>query len=140
MSNKKEEANQRKMNQASAAHMLMIEFVKREADHIARALESIIPLEAEVSYESLEQGMGVVNHTFASIALQLIAHNSLLDPNDPDKMVLPVGAKTMNDTIEEMSKFIHSVRTLLWVIQEKFQYDPAIKLAGEAFYEYQPQM
>ena len=118
----------------------MTEFVKREADHIARAIESIVPLENEVSYETLEQGMGVVNQTFASIALQLIAHNSLLDPTDPDNMVLPVGAKTMNDTIEEMSKFIHSVRLLLWILQEKFQDDPAIKLAGEVFYNYQPQM
>lgn len=140
MSNKKDEAWQKKLNQEHAAHLLMTEFVKREADHIARALESIIPLEHEVSYESLEQGMGVVNQTFASIALQLIAHNSLLDPTDPDNMVLPVGAKVMNDTIEEMSKFIHSVRLLLWILQEKFQDDPAVKLAGEVFYKYQPQM
>ena len=140
MSNKKDEAWQKKLNQEHAAHLLMVEFVKREADHIARALESIIPLEHEVSYESLEQDMGVVNQTFASIALQLIAHNSLLDPTDPDNMVLPVGAKVMNDTIEEMSKFIHSVRLLLWILQEKFQDDPAVKLAGEVFYKYQPQM
>ena len=99
MCNKKEEAWQKKLNQEHAAHLLMVEFVKRESDHIARALESIIPLEHEVSYESLEQDMGVVNQTFASIALQLIAHNSLLDPTDPDNMVLPVGAKVMNDTI-----------------------------------------
>ena len=140
MSNEKEEARKKKLNEEHAAHLLMTEFVKREADHIARAIESIVPLENEVSYETLEQGMGVVNQTFASIALQLIAHNSLLDPTDPDNMVLPVGAKTMNDTIEEMSKFIHSVRLLLWILQEKFQDDPAIKLAGEVFYKYQPQM
>lgn len=140
MSNKKEEAWQKKLNQEHAAHLLMVEFVKRESGHIARALESIIQLEHEVSYESLEQGMGVVNQTFASIALQLIAHNSLLDPTDPDNMVLPVGAKVMNDTIEEMSKFIHSVRLLLWILQTKFNDDPAIKLAGEVFYKYQPQM
>ena len=140
MSNEKEEKWQKKLNKQHAAHLLMTEFVKREADYVARALESIIPLENEVSYESLEQGMGVVNQTFASIALQLIHHNSLLDANDPDNMALPVPAKTMNETIEEMAKFIHSVRSLLWMLQEKFNDDPAIKLAGEAFYDYKPQL
>lgn len=134
------ETLKKKQNEERAAHLLMTEFVKREADDIARALESIIPLENEVSYESLEQSMGVVNQTFASIALQLIHHNSNLNPTDPDNMVLPVGAKTMNDTIEEMSKFIHSVRLLLWILQNKFNDDPAVKLASETFYNYQPQM
>ena len=134
------ETLKKKQNEERAAHLLMTEFVKREADDIARALENIIPLENEVSYESLEQSMGVVNQTFASIALQLIHHNSLLDPTDPDNMVLPVGAKTMNDTIEEMSKFIHSVRMLLFMLQERYAEDPAVKLASETFYNYQPQM
>ena len=140
MSSKKDEEWKKKMEREKTAHMLLTEFVKREADIIAKSLESIIPLHDEISYESLEQNMSVVNQTFASIALQLIAHNSLLDPNDPDNMALPVGAKIMNDTIEDMSKFIHSVRVLLWVIQDKFQDDPAIKMADEVFYEYQPQM
>lgn len=140
MSSKKDEEWKKKKEREKTAHMLLTEFVKREADIIAKSIESIIPLHDEISYESLEQNMSVVNQTFASIALQLIAHNSLLDPNDPDNMALPVGAKIMNDTIEDMSKFIHSVRVLLWVIQDKFQDDPAIKMADEVFYEYQPQM
>ena len=139
MSNKNEKL-EKEMNQRNAAHLLMTEFVKREASDIARALENIVPLEDDVSYESLEQSMGVVNQTFASIALQLIHHNSLLDPTDPDNMVLPVGAKTMNETIEEMSKFIHSIRLLLWTLQDRYRDDPAIKLAREVFYNYQPQM
>ena len=140
MSNKKDEAWQKKLNEERAAHLLMTEFVKREADDIARALECIIPLQDEVSYESLEKNMSVVNQTFASIALQLIHHNSYLEPTDPDNMVLPVGAKTMNETIEEMAKFIHSVRSLLFVLQTKHRDEPAIKLANETFFKYQPQM
>ena len=130
----------KKQNEQKAAHLLMTEFVKREADDIAKALENIIPLSNEVTYETLEQSMGVVNQTFASIALQLIAHNSLLDPKDPNNMTLPVGAKTMNDTIEELSKFIHSVRGLLWILQEKHSDDAAVKLADATFGKYDAQM
>lgn len=129
----------KKHNEQDAAHMLMVEFVKRNAADVARALETIIPLHNEVTYDTLERGMGVVNQTFASIALQLIDHNSGLEYGDSDSLTLPVGAKTMNETIEEMSKFIHSVKLLLWMVNEKFDDDPAIKLVREAFWEYEPQ-
>ena len=130
----------KKLNEQHAAHLLMTEFVKREADDIARALERIIPLKDEITYESLENNMSVVNQTFASIALQLIHHNSNLDPTDAENMTLPVGAKKMNDTIEDMARFIQSVRTLLWMLQDKHKDDPAIKITDQAFYDYQPQM
>lgn len=130
----------KKLNEQHAAHLLMTEFVKREADDIARALERIIPLKDEITYESLENNMSVVNQTFASIALQLIHHNSNLDPTDAENMTLPVGAKKMNDTIEDMARFIQSVRTLLWMLQDKHKDDPAIKMTDQAFYDYQPQM
>lgn len=131
---------QKKLNEQHSAHLLLTEFVKREADDIARALESIIPLHYEVTYDGLARSMGVVNQTFASIALQLIQHNSELDPEDPDNMVLPVGARTMNDTIDEMSKFINSVRYLFFVLNEKFNDDAAIRLTREVFMKYEPQM
>lgn len=129
-----------KINERRSAHLLMTEFVKREADEIARALESIVALYNEVSYDSLSESMGVVNQTFASIALQLISHNDGLDPNDPNNMILPVGAKKMNNTIDELSKFIQSNRLLLWMLFEKFQNDAAIKLARDTFWEYDSQM
>lgn len=140
MSKEKDEKWQKKLNDERAAHLLMTEFVKREASDIARALESIIPLRHEVTYASLEQNMGVVNQTFASIALQLIHHNSSLEPGDPDSIHLPVGAKTMGETIEDLSKFIHSVRHLLWVLQEKFADDKALYLADQVFFDYEPQL
>ena len=131
---------ERKQTEQKAAHMLMVEFVKSNADLMATVLEPIVATWGEVTYASLKDNMGVVSQVFAGVALELIDHNSSLDPEDCDNMVLPVGAKTMNDTIEEMSKFIHSVRLLLWILQTKFNDDPAIKLAGEVFYKYQPQM
>lgn len=130
----------KRINKRNSAHLLMTEFVKREASEIARALESIVTLYDEVSYEGLSEDMGVVNQTFASIALQLISHNAGLDPDDPDNMILPVGAKKMNSTIEELSKFIQSNRILLWMLFEKYQDDAAIKLARDTFWEYDSQM
>ena len=134
------EAFSKKMKEQHAAHLLMTEFVKREADDIARALESIVTLHREVTYESLTENMSVVNQTFANLALTLIDHNSGLDPNDIDNMTLPVGAKKMNSTIEDLSKFIQHTRLLLFMLLEKHSNDPAVKLASETFWEYDTQM
>lgn len=134
------ESVMKKLNERNAAHLLMTEFVKREASEIARALESIVTLHREVTYESLTENMSVVNQTFASIALTLIDHNAGLDPNDNDNMILPVGAKKMKGTIEDLSKFIKSTRVLLWLLLERFQDDAAVKLASETFWEYDNQM
>ena len=118
----------------------MTKFVEREANFIAMALEYIIPLRDEVTYERLEKDMSVVNQTFASLALQVISHNSSLDDEDPDVMYLPVGAKEMRDTLEELSKFIHSVRHLLFFLYDKYRDDVAVKMADEIFSEFDPQM
>ena len=130
----------KKINERNAAHMLMTEFVKREADDIANALESIVTLYQEVSYETLTENMCVVNQAFASIALTLIDHNSSLDYDDPDNMILPVGANKMKSTIDDLSKFIQSTRFLLFMLFEKHQEDSAVKLARETFWDYDSQM
>lgn len=130
----------KRIDNRNAAHLLMTKFVEREADFIAMALEYIIPLRNEVTYDRLEKDMSVVNQTFASLALQVISHNSSLDDEDPDVMYLPVGAKEMRDTLEELSKFIHSVRHLLFFLYDKYRDDVAVKMADEIFSEFDPQM
>ena len=130
----------KRIDNRNAAHLLMTKFVEREANFIAMALEYIIPLRDEVTYDRLEKDMSVVNQTFASMALQVISHNSSLDDEDPDVMYLPVGAKEMRDTLEELSKFIHSVRHLLFFLYDKYRDDVAVKMADEIFSEYDPQM
>lgn len=130
----------KRIDNRNAAHLLMTKFVEREANFIAMALEYIIPLRDEVTYERLEKDMSVVNQTFASLALQVISHNSSLDDEDPDVMYLPVGAKEMRDTLEELSKFIHSVRHLLFFLYDKYRDDVAVKMADEIFSEFDPQM
>ena len=85
---------ERKQTEQKAAHMLMVEFVKSNADLMATVLEPIVATWGEVTYPSLKDNMGVVSQVFAGVALELIDHNSSLDPEDCDNMVLPVGAKT----------------------------------------------
>ena len=130
----------KKQNEQRAAHMLMTDYVKNHADEVATVLEPIIAKWFEVTYESLKDNLGVVSQVFAGVALELIDHNSELDPDDNDNMILPVGAKTMNSTIEELSKFIHSVRSLFILLIDKNINDPAFDMVRKAFYKYEAQM
>ena len=130
----------KKINERNAAHLLLTKFVEREADDIASALEPIIPLYLDISYDGLEKSMSVVNQTFASLALQLISHNSCLESEDPNNMTLPVGAEEMQETLCQLSKFIHAVRVLLFMLYEKYSDDPAVKLADETFSKYDAKM
>ena len=130
----------KKQEEQRAAHMLMMEFVKSHADLMATELEPIVAMWGEVTYPSLKDNMGVVSQVFAGVALELIDHNSNLDPEDVNNMVLPVGAKTMNNTIEELSKFIASVRHLFVLFIDKNIDHPAIDMVRRAFYKYEAQM
>ena len=120
--------------------MLMVEFVKSNADLMAKVMEPIVATWGEVTYESLKTNMGVVSQVFAGVALELIDHNSNLEPEDADNMVLPVGAKTMSSTIDELSKFIASVRYLFVLFIDKNINHPAIDMVRRAFYKYEAQM
>ena len=130
----------KKQEEQRAAHMLMVEFVKSNADLMAKVLEPIVATWGEVTYESLKTNMGVVSQVFAGVALELIDHNSNLDPEDCDNMVLPVGAKTMSSTIDELSKFIAAVRYLFVLFIDKNIDHPAIDMVRRAFYKYEAQM
>ena len=130
----------KKQEEQRAAHMLMVEFVKNNADLMATVLEPIVATWGEVTYESLKTNMGVVSQVFAGVALELIDHNSILDPEDCDNMVLPVGAKTMSSTIDELSKFIAAVRYLFVLFIDKNIDHPAIDMVRRAFYKYEAQM
>ena len=100
----------------------------------------IVATWGEVTYPSLKDNMGVVSQVFAGVALELIDHNSDLEPEDADNMVLPVGAKTMSSTIEELSKFIAAVRYLFVLFIDKNIDHPAIEMVRRAFYKYEAQM
>ena len=131
---------ERKQTEQKAAHMLMVEFVKSNADLMATVLEPIVATWGEVTYPSLKDNMGVVSQVFAGIALELIEHNSGLDPEDVENMVLPVGAKTMNNTIEQLSKLINAVQPLFVLFIDKEIKDPALEMVRQAFYKYEAQM
>lgn len=130
----------KEQRERQAAHMLMVDYVKNNADLIAEVLEPIVATWFEISYASLKDSMGVVSQVFAGIALELIEHNSGLDPEDVENMVLPVGAKTMNNTIEQLSKLVNAVQPLFVLFIDKEIKDPALEMARQAFYKYEAQM
>lgn len=120
--------------------MLLVEFVKNNPDEVANALQPIIAMWGEVTFESLKNDMGVVSQVFAGLALQLIEHNSALEPEDSDNMILPVGAKTMNDTLESLAKFIDSTREMWLMLINKNINRPAFDMVRQAFWKYEAQM
>lgn len=128
------------MDERNAAHLLMVEFVKNNPDAVARGLEPIVGLWNEVTYDSLKSNMGVVSQVFAGVALNLIDHNSSLSPEDPKNLILPVGAKTMASTLDDLSKFIESTRFLFLGLVEKYDGHPAFEMAQRTFYEYEAHM
>lgn len=130
----------KKMDERKAAHMLLVDFVKNHPDTVADALQPIIAMWGEVTYESLKNDVGVVSQVFAGVALELIDHNSALEPEDTDNMVLPVGAKTMNHTIESLSKFITSTREMWLFLINKHIDTPAFDMVRKAFWKYEAQM
>lgn len=137
MSNKDFES---KCNEQKAAHMLMTDFVKNNADLVAKVLEPIVGLWGEVTYETLKNDVSVVSQVFAGVALQLIDHNDSLDRDDPDNMILPVGAKTMNSTIEGLAKMTAAMRSLFVLLIDKYYDNPAFEMSCRAFYKYEAQM
>ena len=130
----------KKQEERRAAHMLLVEFVKNNPDEVANALQPIIAMWGEVTFESLKNDMGVVSQVFAGLALQLIEHNSALEPEDSDNMILPVGAKTMNDTLESLAKFIDSTREMWLMLINKNINRPAFDMVRQAFWKYEAQM
>lgn len=130
----------KKSEEQKAAHMLMTEFVKNNADLVAKALQPIVAIWGEVTYESLNNDLGVVGRAFAGIALEVIEHNSCLEIDDPDLMALPVGARAMSNTVNSLSKFILSTRELWVLLINKHINDPAMQMAHKAFCKYEAQM
>lgn len=130
----------KKKEEERAAHMLLVEFIKNHPDVVADALQPIIAIWGEVSYESLKNDVGVVSQVFAGLALKLIDHNSSLSPEDSDNMVLPVGARTMSSTIESLAKFIDSTRSLWLFLIDKHIENPAVRMVHETFMKYEAQM
>jgi len=84
--------------------------------------------------------MSIINQTFAALALQLIKYNSRLEDGDPNNIILPVDAKEMNHTLEEMSRLVQCLRWLFFYLLDRHRNDPAIEKAFEANWKFETQL
>lgn len=119
--------------QRNAAHLLMKEYVKNNADSVASVLESILPFFQECTYAGLQSSMNTVNVTFASVALDVIKSTWETESESPDRLCLPADATDMKTAIFYLSKIIDKLG-MLSCLAENNKNDPAIKMCIETNY------
>ena len=120
--------------QRNAAHLLMKEYVKNNADSVASVLESILPFFQECTYAGLQSSMNTVNVTFASVALDVIKSTWETEAESSNRLCLPADANDMKIAIYYLSKIIDKLG-LLSCMAENHKDDPAIKMCIESNYD-----
>lgn len=131
------EKNQEKKSQdnvlaeRTAAHMLMMNWVKENAGEVANALEDLIPfMVGECNLTNLNSDLNIVNTTFATIALEVIKANN----RDSNDLCLPVDANRMQNTIYDLTKFFRILSRLDTMLQINRD-NPAFRMCMSAFDE-----
>lgn len=131
------EKNQEKKSQdmvlaeRSAAHMLMMNWVKENVGEVAHALEELIPfMVGECNLTNLNSDLNIVNTTFATIAFEVIKANN----RDGNDLCLPVDANRMQATIYDLTKFFRILSSLDTMLQINRD-NPAFRMCMSAFDE-----
>lgn len=118
--------------QREAAGMLFCEFVKKNPEAIMCAMQRIIPFfKSDCSISDMRGFLNVVNVTFATVALDVIK-SSMLEPDDPQRQLLPVNADDMRTAIFHLTRIMDALEPLAKMI-ERFGNDPSFKMMSEAF-------
>jgi hypothetical protein len=132
MKQTKEEKREMKMAQLRAAHMLMTEFVKENADDIASIIGELTPfLLCETDLSGIRNYMNVVNATFATVALEVIKGNNVEEP-EHETLSLPVDANRMQNSIFTLNRMLDRLSHLFYFI-EIHEKVPAFKMCQEAY-------
>ena len=116
--------------QRDAAHMLLVDYIGKNPEQIARAIEKIIPFFYECTFSGLQIAMNTVNATIASVALNVIK-SCATEEDDADKMNLPVDAEEMETAIYYLSRFIKLFGPLAALSNDHSI--PAMRMCQEAF-------
>lgn len=115
-----------------AAHQLMTQFVKDNAEEVAHSISELAPfLCGECSISDLQESLNTVNITFATVALDVI--NSRNTQNDPEAQsrnprCLPVDAIEMQNALYSFSRFMKSFSAMASLI-EKNENMPAFRMS-----------
>ena len=117
-----------------AAHQLMTQWVKDNAEDVAHALSTLAPFMCEQSsMAGMRSNLNTVNVTFATVALEVIrSRNESDEVEGGPGSCLPVDALEMQNTLYELSRFLKMFSPLGYLM-EKNQEMPAFRMSISAY-------
>ena len=114
-----------------AAHQLMTQWVRDNADDVAHAISELAPfICGQCTVSGMKELLNTVNITFASVALEVIRSRN--ENGDDDTKCLPVDALEMQNTLYELSRFLKMFKPLGYLM-EKNKNMPAFRMSITAY-------
>lgn len=114
-----------------AAHQLMTQWVKDNAEDVAHAISELAPfICGQCTVSGMKELLNTVNVTFASVALEVIRSRN--ENGDDDTKCLPVDALEMQNTLYELSRFLKMFKPLGYLM-EKNENMPAFRMSISAY-------
>lgn len=112
-----------------AAHQLMTQWVKENAEDVAGAISELVPfICGECDTAGLDRSMNVVNTVFANVALDVIKSRNSVDEEKEEPLCLPADAGSMQNALYELSRFLKMFRRLGGMM-ERNEKLPAFRLS-----------
>lgn len=116
-----------------AAHQLMTQWVKENADDVAHAISTLTPfICGQCTISGMKELLNTVNITFATVALEVIRSRN--ENGDEDTKCLPVDALEMQNTLYDLSRFLKMFSPLGYLM-EKNEDMPAFRMSISAYDE-----
>ena len=114
-----------------AAHQLMTQWVKDNAEDVARAISELAPfICGQCTVSGMKEWLNTVNVTFATVALEVIRARN--ENGDDGTKCLPVDAMEMQSTLYDLSRFLKMFKTLGYLMEDN-QEMPAFKMSVSAY-------
>lgn len=114
-----------------AAHQLMTQWVKDNAEDVAHAISELAPfICGECTLSGMKNLLNTVNVTFATVALEVIRARN--EHGDDNTMCLPVDALEMQNTLYDLSRFLKMFSPLGYLM-EKNENMPAFRMSISAY-------
>ena len=114
-----------------AAHQLMTQWVRDNAEDVAHAISELAPfICGQCTVSGMKELLNTVNITFASVALEVIRSRN--ENGGDDTKCLPVDALEMQNTLYELSRFLKMFKPLGYLM-EKNENMPAFRMSITAY-------
>ena len=116
-----------------AAHQLMTQWVKDNAEDVAHAISTLTPfICGQCSVSGMKNLLNTVNVTFATVALDVIRSRNENEDGDDSCLCLPVDATEMQNTLYELSRFLKMFAPM-GNLMERNQKMPAFRMSISAY-------